>query len=345
MISNQATAAEVCVSLLSRLETVPTYTLEEVESVIGSSKKYQDDRNSTWLDRNKCLCCHTTLPYILGRNLDQKSKNNFDRMKLLADKKIENSNQAPWYNSDNAGRNSNPTEAVLNALTLVSYDVANNSQLSNSTLKSMDRIFENMDSNGKIHWLDYALEPFESKKGELWGNSIAVLAIEMARSHFNYQPNINSYKILKNYVMSKKSQFKPHEKSVLLWANSLNKKNRVLSLQESNNYIKDIVLNQKMDGSWNQSSILGQGKNTSDAYSTSIALIGLISSSKNETTEIKKGVLWLTENIKQISDSNAWTELSMNRPTRSLNNSFATDAATSYASLALKMYNEKFKTR
>ncbi|MBY0452958.1 MAG: hypothetical protein K2P92_07975, partial [Bdellovibrionaceae bacterium] len=130
-----------------------TLTESQIRENVGRSKPYLDQRNEDWTERNRCLCCHTTLPYMMSRGVDAQSTELFDKYQRMAADKVENTAASPWYQSDRQGRNSKPTEAVVNALTLLNYDIAKGSSLSAVTLKSVDRIFENLDADGHIHWL------------------------------------------------------------------------------------------------------------------------------------------------------------------------------------------------
>lgn len=330
----------------------PTLTEQQVLDLVEKTKTYQDKRNQEWGERQKCLCCHTTLPYMFARGMDPSSKANFDKFKAMAVEKVENPQAEPWYAADMAGKNSKPTEAVVNALTLLMHDLSSNVSLGETTLKSIDRIFEQMNPNGKIHWLDFKLEPFESKKGELWGNSMAILAVEMAQKNSEYVAPAEKYNKLKSFVLKNPESLKPNEMAVLIWANSLNSHNerivsKVLTPEVYNMFVSKITSVQNADGSFNQKAVLGQGKNEADNYSTAIALIGLVKAGKGNTPAAHKAAAWLgsrqqTGNLLSMGDgSTMWLSTSMNREGRLLNNRFASDFATSYASLALQFYNSE----
>jgi hypothetical protein len=313
----------------------------EVRSLVVGSHEYQDKRNQEWSERNKCLCCHTTLPYILSRGLDSQSKSNFEKFRDLSIDKVQNPERELWYDEDNANRDSRPTEAVLNALTLVMYDISSLTALQPVTLKAMDRILENLDSDGHIHWLDYGLQPFESKQGELWGNSMALLAIEMAKKNSQYSPAVEKYNKLKTYVLSRSSSLKPHEMSVLLWAHSM--KSDLLTAEQKSQFVQKIKNLQNADGSWNQKAVLGQGVERADTYATAISIIALVKAGQHDA-KLDKAARWLASRqqtgsfLRINGDSTLWPSTSMNRNGVIVNDRFSSDFATSYASLALQMY-------
>lgn len=335
MLSTQAIAVESCRVLFSSSEI--TLTENQVRELVTNSRPYQDKRNKEWLDQRECLCCHTSLPFVLSRGIDQNSRENFDKYRVMAAEKVEDANARPWYTSDHAGQNSKPTEAVLNAITLLMFDLSSHRPLQPVTLKSLDRIFENVGANGRLHWLDYDLEPFESKKGEVWGNSMAILAVEMAKKNSSYNPPAAKYRALKNSTMENPAEIHPNEMSVLLWANSFDAS--VLKPAQVSAYAQKIRSTQNADGSWNQKAVLGQGQSTPTAYATAIALIGLINSGEHGNS-IDKAAAWLALNQNETGGNPAWNSVSMNRPNSRLNNTFSTDYATSYSSLALKMYHQ-----
>lgn len=325
---------------------VRTFSETEIRETYSKAKAFQDKRNEEWSERQRCLCCHTTLPYMLTRTPDQRSKPTLDKFQEMAARKVENPDQAPWYAADHQGRNSNPTEAVVNALTLVMYDVNSGSPLKPTTIKSIDRIFENQNPDGRLHWLDFALEPFESKKGELWGNAMAILTTEIAQKNSNYRAPEAQYAKLKTFVGRNESKLKINEKAVLLWAHSQNPRsaNPVLTATQVKNFANEIKAKQNENGSWNQKDVLGQGEMREDTYSTAMALIGLIKSGQGGSVQAKKAVAYIvskqiTDNVLSMGqDYTMWLSNSMNREGSTLNNRFASDVATSYATLALQMY-------
>ncbi|MEK6627216.1 MAG: hypothetical protein AABY53_01190 [Bdellovibrionota bacterium] len=349
LISQVASAAPSCRSVVedsSRQTSTGQLTEQQIVDSINKSKSYQDKRNKQWLEQRKCLCCHTTLPYMLSRGLDSKSRANFNKLKEMAEEKVENPAAEPWYHADHAGRNSKPTEAVLNALTLLMYDISNRSELSTNTLKSMNRIFETMDADGHLHWLDYNLQPFESKKSELWGNSMALLTIEMAKKHSNYQPP-SEYTKLKAYMLKNVSKLKPHEMSVMLWANSMASSNRLLKPGLAKFFADKIRNSQNENGSWNQKTVLGQGENKQNIYTTAISFIGLIKAGQGNTQAAHKAAKWLSDQqqtgdfLEMGDGTTLWNATSMNRVGSLLNDTFASDAATSYSALALQIYKSE----
>lgn len=339
-----AQSANLCTNLFNRIlgrNTAPTYTEEEIVATVQQTHQYQDQRNELWTNERRCLCCHTTLPYVLNRSYDSSSKASFDKMMELTKRSVLNDLRSPWYDSDAADRSSQPTEAVVNSMTLVKYDMNTTGRLSDVTKKSLEQIFTYMDPDGTIHWLDYNLEPFESKNGENWGNALAVLTVEMARKELGFTVNNPKYDLLKQTLLSKQSEFHLQEKAVLLWANSYT--NTVLPASTVDSYKSDIVRKQKSDGSFSREDILGMGDNKSDPYSTAIALIGLISAGDGSTDTAKKAAHWLMTNPSAIANSTNslnYQSRSLNRPNRPLNNAFSTDIGTSYAALALKMFSE-----
>jgi hypothetical protein len=351
LLSQEALAARSCrvvaeSALAAQTQNIRTYSENEIRETYSKVKSFQDKRNEEWSERQRCLCCHTTLPYMLTRTPDQRSKPTLDKFQEMAARKVENPDQAPWYPADHQGRNSNPTEAVVNALTLVMYDINSGSSLKPTTLKSIDRIFENQNPDGRLHWLDFALEPFESKKGELWGNSMAILTTEIAQKNSNYRAPEAQYAKLKSFVLRNETRLKINEKSVLLWAHSQNSNSGqgLLTSAQVKKFVNEIKAKQNQNGSWNQKDVLGQGEMREDTYSTAMALIGLIKAGQGKTPEAKKAVAYLvsqqiTRNVLSMGqDYTLWLSTSMNRENATLNNRFASDVATSYASLALQMY-------
>lgn len=339
-----SSAAPLCRSLFNSDRQQTFLTEQKVVELINKSKDYQDKRNKDWADRNKCLCCHTTLPYVLTRGLDANSKVNFDKFKQLAVERVEQPGSWPWYHTDHAGRDSKPTEAVLNALTLIMHDISSQTAIQPNTLKAMDSIFTTVEPNGRLHWLDFDLQPFESKKGELWGNSMALLAIEMAKKHSSYQPPAAKYAKLKAYIVSKIESLKPQEMAILLWAHSQKFAADFLTPEMTAFFTNRILESQNPNGSWNQKAVLGYGKQEENVYATAISLIGMIKAGYGNHPAAHKAARWLSDkqvigNFLQMGEGTVlWQAISMNKTGSLLNDRFASDFATSYSALALSLY-------
>lgn len=342
-ISISVSSAPSCRVLVGS-ENATSLSEQQIIEIVDKSKAYQDKRNKEWGERNRCLCCHTTLPYVLSRGMDSKSKSNFEKFKQMAVEKVENPESQPWYESDYSGRNSKPTEAVIHALTLIMYDLSNDSVIKPVTTKAVDRIFENLEANGRIHWLNYDLHPFESTKGELWGNSMAVLTIELAKKHTHYVPPVAKYNKLKSYLLGNIDNLKAHEMAVLLWADSQGAGEKLLTQNQKSLFIRKVQAAQNENGSFNQKAVLGYGENKENSYATAISLIGLIKSGEGSSLSAARAAQWLsnqqvTGNFLEMGNGTVlWTAKSMNRENRLFNDRFASDYSTSYSSLALQMY-------
>ena len=340
-------AAPICRNLFDPNNNPAFLSEQNVTDLVEKSKTYQDKRNKEWAERNKCLCCHTSLSYMLARGLDANSKVNFDKFKNFAAIKVENPNERPWYHADHAGRDSKPTEAVLNALTLVMHDIESGSPLSSTTLKAMDSIFTKVEANGRLHWLDFDLQPFESKKGELWGNAMALLAVEIAKKYSAYEPPTAKYNNLKAYVIGKRDKLQINEMSVLLWAHAQSGQNNFLPSELSSLFLNKIIESQNSNGSFNQSAVLGYGKKENNIYATAISLIGLVQARYGNHPSAHKAAKWLastqtTGNFLQMGEATVlWIAGSMNRTGSLINDRFASDYSTSYAALALTMYKSE----
>ncbi len=344
LVSNTAVSAPLCRSYFDSMISES----QIIESIKGSDA-FLDKRNEEWANSRRCLCCHTTLPYIMTRTYDAKSAGSFEIFRNSAVAKVQNPDLQPWYSADMTRRNSNPTESVVNAMTLLMYDQARKTDLQPVTLKAVDRIFEQLDSNHLLHWLDFNLQPFESKAAELWGNSFAILAIETAQKKSSYRAPQEKYKAMKNALLSKPEKLNLNEKSILLWAHSLSKS--VLSPELFKQFVLDLKKSQNKNGSWNQKAVLNMGTNTEDTYSTSIALLALVKS-KVRGKKVTAAADWLTAQQKTVqtfglsSAYTFWPSTSMNRTDSNMNNLFASDSATGYATLALKAYkNEILKLK
>lgn len=298
-----------------------------------------------------CISCHTALPYLLARGGLSRSLAKTEsidvRDELIADirtrvqnrKKIE-----PWYAfSPQKSAESIGTEAVISSLLLCIQDAESESrELSESTREALTWMWSTQNASGPDQgawpWLDFKLEPWESKSAGFWGASMAAIAVGIAPEGYANEPEIQEHiSLLREYLRNDWSTQPIHHQATLLVAST-----RLGGLIDSDDQAaiaKLLVETQRDDGSWSLSD-LGQWEhetNDSDAYATGLITYVLSQYRPNaHLNSITKARRWLIEN--QDPDSGSWNATSINkkRSADTFVGKFMQDAATAYAVMALQ---------
>src|SRR5438552_1198504 len=175
--------------------------------------KYLDGRQKTWFEfsaadrgegagKTSCVSCHTLLPYVIARpvlrNRAGAAEPTEHEKKLLAQTALRIEN---WSDLDSAKyrlmydsnerkkKESRGTEAVLNAV-IVAFDDRYRKKTAPGDLTR--RAFVNLwqtqipdgDLKGSWDWLNFSLEPWESKGARYYGACLAAIAIGTAPGYY-----------------------------------------------------------------------------------------------------------------------------------------------------------------
>jgi hypothetical protein len=163
-----------------------------------AAKKYLDGRMKEWLrwpgaDRGqgtRCISCHTAVPLALARfslgGVSDPEKEMMASVRARVGKwdRIASWDRGadkirPFYGGERKGA-ALATEAVLNALVLVSHDVKRNEgKLSDDARKALDSMWSTQNGRGSWDWLDFGLRPWELK-AEYYGAALAAVAVGSA---------------------------------------------------------------------------------------------------------------------------------------------------------------------
>ena len=323
-----------------------------------------DDRLGWWMQwptaardhGTFCVSCHTAFPYALARpsvrsvlnerapspNETRLFENVVTRVRMWRD--VE-----PFYPDQTRGipktAESRGTEAVLNALILVSRD-SRSGTLSEDGRTAFSNLWAQQmrtgDLSGAWAWLNFRYEPWEAPESPAYGAALAALAVGMAPQDYASTPGIQpSLKLLRSYVARKVDGERLLNRVMLLWASTVLP--GLLTAEQRDQIVRDAIGKQREDGGWALSS-LGTWQRTdgtaldtsSDGYASGLVtfVLGRVATPAMRP-QIDRGLQWLREH--QDKTTGRWWAASLNkqRDPASDAGQFMSDAATAYAVLAL----------
>lgn len=304
---------------------------------------YLEKRSADWLanapeiSNVKCaMSCHTTfgasLAYsAIGKAVDIPS---VVEARSEFEKRVGEADPVPFYGKDGDDKTveSKATEAVLNAVALSLQDLGKDGQLSDTAKSALDEMWDLQSADGSWAWLEFGLEPWETRND--FGVGIVALTAGRVPAGSSAKQEAGVTKI-KSYVSKNFSKMALHDRAVLLWANG--SLSGVLDEAKAESVITDLAARQRDDGgfslrSWGKGD-LASADAASDGYATSLATLALCKGQEGGVAkpEVRKALTWIATHQKA---DGSWPGVSTNTET-SRAKTFMTDAATSYAALAL----------
>jgi squalene-hopene/tetraprenyl-beta-curcumene cyclase len=318
---------------------------------------YLDQRTSWWMHNmgaidhgTFCISCHTALPYALARSAlrtNQDAQNPSPTERQLLDsvtKRVRLWKEVqPFLSGPTESRG---TEAVLNALILVTYE-AHNRTLSDDTRQALDILWaqqlKNGEKAGAWPWFSLGNEPWEAPDSQYWGATLAAVAIGTVPPQYRSAPEIQAnLKLLQSYLQKGAPAQSLLNRLSLLWAST--KLSGLLRPDQQKAIVQEVLTRQHADGGWNTSDLVATWKRydgtpqetRSDGYGTGLVAYFLEQAGMPRTREeLQKALSWLARN--QNSATGSWPASSLNkqRDPASDVGKFMSDAATAYAVLAL----------
>ncbi len=316
--------------------------------------------------KSSCVSCHTLLPYVMARPTLRKlvgakepteSENTLlaqVRMRVEKWAELDKPTIKLMYDfSAEKKKESWGTEAVVNAV-VVAFERAEGFGHDRDNL--VRSIFTNLwdrqatadENKGSWDWLDFGLDPWESKTSRYYGAALAAVAVGRSQGLLTDEDKDGmkpKVVLLKDYLKGKFAAQPLHNRVWALWANQevagVLGKNTVLDEQERAKAVEELLKLQRDDGGWSLHSLgtyarkPDKAEAPSDGYATGLILHTLLRSGvKKDDARIARGLQWL---VKNQAETGEWKAVSVNseQDPASFKGKFMSDAATAYAVLAL----------
>jgi hypothetical protein len=335
-----------------------------------AAERYLDSREVWWQtwDRTQkdhgtyCISCHTQAPYGLARpSLRQQLGESAPTGAELAmldsiEKRVHMwKDVEPFYLDAKYGAGkevqSRNAESVLNALILSSYD-AQEGQLSETTRMAFDNAWALQSTSGPTAgawiWQNFSYTPWESPESEYHGAALMAVAVGKAPDRYRDDPGIAAHLSALTTYLSTHYEAQPLlNKIIALWAS--NWFPQILTGAQRAKLLEDIYARQRADGGWSLTDLgtwermdNSQLETRPDGYATGLTVLVLEEAAATDVRlkerarePIAHGIAWLVANQDKATGAwHAWS-LNKNRDPNSDVGKFMSDAATSYAVLAL----------
>jgi hypothetical protein len=337
-----------------------------------SAARYLDSRAQSWFvfsqadrgrgeDKVSCLSCHTLLSYALARSVvrhsigDGRPSRGEERVLDQVRRRVAHWDELDtprlklMYDFDDEKKvQSRGTEAVLSAWVLARDD--RNRGLpgpSAETRQAIRHVWATQlvegPNKGSWPWLNFGLGPWESDDSPYMGATMAAIAMATAAPDRSKSRDLvppDRIDLLRSYLRDRFNDQNLHNRVWALWASL--KLDGLLSAQERERLVEQILAKQRDDGGWCLTS-LGHYKRldstpletVSDGYATGLVLHVLqLAGLARDQPAVAKGLAWLGANQQK---SGAWVGHSINkrRDPKTQAGKFMSDAATAFAILAL----------
>jgi len=331
-----------------------------------AAARYLDGREVAWQawDRTHkdratyCISCHTQATYgmarpILRQDLGEAGPGRAEQVMLASiDKRVNQwAAMQPFYSDIPSGPGkeveSHNSESVLNAVILSSYD-ARAGHMTASTRLAFDNAWALQSKTGPDAgswvWQNFHYGPWESTESQYHWAALMAVAVAKAADHYRDDPKAApSVALLTGYLQSHYDAQPVLNKIVALWASQSYP--GLLSPNQRARLVGQLTSLQHADGGWSLSELGPWARvdktpleTRSDGYATALIVLVLeeIGAPRRPEFPLAKGRAWLLAN--QDKTTGAWTAWSVNknRDPASMEGHFMSDAATSYAVLALE---------
>jgi squalene-hopene/tetraprenyl-beta-curcumene cyclase len=252
----------------------------------AAAARYLDDRATAWYafgsagrgqgaSRISCISCHTLVPYALARPVLGKIAGEkmpaAHQQKLIQQvqsrvghwKDLDSAPFSLFYDfSDQKKKESWGTEAVLNALVLAFDDhYEGKSEVSAVTRQAFANLWETQtpssegNDSGSWEWLDFKLEPWETKGARYHGATLAAIAVGTAPGYIAGSDAALAAKIdlLRGYLKAGFASQNQFNRLWALWASA--RLDGILTKHDQKVVIEELLAKQRPDGGWSLPSL------------------------------------------------------------------------------------------
>jgi squalene-hopene/tetraprenyl-beta-curcumene cyclase len=333
--------------------------------------QYLDDRAQVWFDfaaaergvgpdKISCVSCHGMMPYALARpalrtrtGLAQPTaleKRLIDQTTRRVEhwQELDSKTYRLYYDFDDQKKKESwGTEAIFNSLLLAVDDrIHDRKSPSDSARRALTNLWQVQltegDHLGSWEWLNFGLEPWESKGARFFGATLAAIAVGTAPGYYSAGADANLDRqvgLLRGYLRGQVANQNLNNRIWMLWAAT--QLDGLFTKQEQADLIEAIFQKQQSDGGWSLSSLGTKSPGgfvpdaNSDGYATGLVLHVLQTAGvTKKDAKVAKGLSWLRSH-QEITG--AWRANSVNkkRDPASHVGKFMSDAATAFAVLAL----------
>lgn len=337
------------------------------------ARAYLAQRADAWIHKNNslhvgdCMSCHTTLPLMLTTAVRGTGDAQWVRTRVevrsLIEGRLKTWNDPvaptrPWYGGIHA-KGSRDTESVLNAVSLITADLASPTHTLTDTARSAIHVMiGQQNTDGGWTALDYGLEPWESSRAHFWTSAMAGIALGQA-AHADAPLAMtaefkNSVSLTRQMLSATLSQMSAameenkhlngHDTLMALWANQ--RLGGILVSTQKDAFREAVFALQNLDGGFALDHLMGPHavkapgpdhqanprNGRSDAYATGLAVYVLrLSGTPLADPRLQRGAQWL---VTQQGPQGAWPAdpLGSQNP---FNQNIVRDAGVGYALLAL----------
>ena len=337
-----------------------------------AAEHYLDGRETWWQGWDRahkdhgtlCVSCHTQATYGLARPVLRERLGEHElsvpeeAMLASIEKRVRDWKEMQPFYSDAAygtGKEveSRNAESVLNAVILASYD-AGRAGLSERTRIAFDNAWALQSKSGPDAgawvWQNFDYSPWEAKESQYHWAALMAVAVGRAPGNYREDPKTASnLRLMREYLRSHYEAQPLVNKVVALWAASYF--SNVMTSEQKHELVERVNGLQHNDGGWSLTD-LGTWKrrdNTpletrSDGYATGLVVLVFEEmgaaeprGTKGTTSKhVLNGISWLEAH--QDKTTGAWPAWSVNknRDVTTPVGQFMSDAATSYAVMALE---------
>ncbi len=337
----------------------------------AAAAAYLDGRETWWQGWNRaqkdhgtlCVSCHTQAPYALARpvlrnRIGEHGPTAQEQVMLASVEKRVRAwkNVKPFYSDATYGAGkeveSRNAEAVLNAFILTGYDAAQE-HLSERTRLAFDNAWalqlKSGPDAGAWVWQNFDYTPWESKESQYHWAALMAVALGSAPDAYMNDKKVGAHVVLlRGYLQSHYEAQPLVNKTVALWASHWFPE--IISTPQREALLDILYSLQSPNGGWSLTSLGAWSRRDKtpletrpDGYATGLITLILEQTGPTSVHEdplrsehVQRGRHWLIAN--QDNSTGAWPawSLNKNRDPKSDAGMFMSDAATSYAVLALE---------